>query len=210
MWSCGKVLEYPNFISLMSQSSSQNWWPRIISHASFVEKLSILDFSVLRQRAIARLHECCAVVTHSNTVWIMPSELGWDLLFLNNSFIFFLNGRRTLTHLCYWAVSSPNRAFMEPFWFIFLFIFVDIECQKQSEKWTEKWLLWTHPLWNLQKWDKKWVKNGRACFFFGTPVETYPSTRDRQHWLRWCWQHLTGYNSNMNKWEWKLGKRVER
>ena len=54
-----------------------------------------------------RLRECCAVITHTNTVWMMPSDLGWDLSFLNDSFILFPDGQ-TLTRFRYWAICGPN------------------------------------------------------------------------------------------------------
>jgi len=65
------------------------------------------DNAVLRQRAIARLRESCAVMMHVDTVWIMPLELDWDLSFLNDSFLLFPDSR-TLTRLRYWAVCNPS------------------------------------------------------------------------------------------------------
>ena len=65
------------------------------------------DFAVTRQRAVARLRECCVVITHTDTVWTMPSDLEWDPTFLMESFLLFPDSR-TLTRVRYWAVCSPN------------------------------------------------------------------------------------------------------
>ena len=68
---------------------------------------SPLDSTALRQRAVARLCECSAVITHADTVWTMPSDLGWNLAFLNRSFLLFPDSR-TLTRLHYWAICDSN------------------------------------------------------------------------------------------------------
>jgi len=65
------------------------------------------DFTVARQRAVTRLRQSCAVITHNDMVWTMPSDLGWDLTFLNESFLLFPDGR-TLTRMRYWAVCHLN------------------------------------------------------------------------------------------------------
>ena len=70
-------------------------------------EISPPDTGASQQRAIARLRECCAVITHTDTVWTMPPDLGWDLTFLEESFLLFPDGR-TLTRARYWAVCSPS------------------------------------------------------------------------------------------------------
>ena len=65
------------------------------------------DFTAARQRAVERLQECCAVITHTTTVWPMPSDVEWDPSFLNGSFVLFPD-ERTLTRLRYWAICSSS------------------------------------------------------------------------------------------------------
>lgn len=65
------------------------------------------DVSMLKQRAVAKLRECCASIVHADTVWTMPSGLTWDSTFLDESFLLF-SDTRTLTHMRYWAACGPN------------------------------------------------------------------------------------------------------
>ena len=64
-------------------------------------------FTVARQRAVARLQECCAVITHTAVMWSMPPDAEWDSSFLNGSFLLFPD-EQTLTRLRYWAVCDPG------------------------------------------------------------------------------------------------------
>jgi len=92
-------------------SSDTRSWDRLASPWQRIYpqhcRNSPLDNVVLRQRAVARLRESCAVMMHVDTLWIMPLELDWDLLFLNDSFLLFPDSR-TLTCLRYWAVCNPS------------------------------------------------------------------------------------------------------
>ena len=65
------------------------------------------DVALARQRAVVKLRECCAVITHNDTVWTFPPDLVWHLTFLNESFLLFPD-ERTLTRMRYWAICDPN------------------------------------------------------------------------------------------------------
>ena len=56
------------------------------------------DVSMLKQRAVAKLCECCASIVHADAVWTMPSGLTWDATFLDESFLLF-SDTRTLTRM---------------------------------------------------------------------------------------------------------------
>ena len=102
-------IQSPRPVSRLS-SSSQNWdrlalpRPRVFLHH---QEDPLPDLTVARQRAVVRLRECCAIITHTDNVWAMPSDVGWDTSFLNESFLLFPDSR-TLTHMRYWAVCGPT------------------------------------------------------------------------------------------------------
>lgn len=91
-------------LSSMTCSSGRSASPhqRIFPHR---REDSPPNYAILRQRAVARLCEYCANITHSSTVWTMPLDMEWDLAFLDGSFLLFPDNR-TLTQLRYWAVCS--------------------------------------------------------------------------------------------------------
>ena len=66
-----------------------------------------MDSEAPQHRAVARLWESCALITHNDHMWAMPLDLRWETTFLNESFLLFPN-HRMLLHLCYWVVCSPN------------------------------------------------------------------------------------------------------
>ena len=89
---------------MRSRGRSASPRPRIYHHRRESPPLS---HTAARQRAVAWLRECCAVITHATVVWSMPSGVEWDSSFLNDSFLLFPDGRM-LTRLRYWAICSPN------------------------------------------------------------------------------------------------------